>query len=60
MSAPDDYAREIRLLDLVRDELELAGRPPGDLVTITRQTNDSCINDLGIVKRLLIRKKADS
>ena len=59
MSAPDDYAREIRLLDLVPDELELAGRPPGDLVTKARQTNDSCINYLGIIRRRLIRKKAD-
>ena len=59
MSAPDDDARAIRLLDVVRDELELAGRSPGDLVTITRQANDSCINDLGIVRRLLIRKMAE-
>ena len=59
MSAPDDYARAIRLLDVVRDELELAGRPSGDLVTITRQANDSCINDLAIVRRLLIRKMVD-
>jgi len=53
MSAPDDYARAIRLLVVVRDELELAGRSPGDLVTITRQANDSCINDLAIVARLI-------
>jgi hypothetical protein len=53
MSAPDDYARAIRLLDVVRDELELAGRLPGDLVTITRQANDSLINDLAIAARLI-------
>jgi hypothetical protein len=58
MSALDDYARAIRLLDVVRDELELAGRPSGDLVTITRQANDSLINDLAIVARL-IRKMAE-
>jgi hypothetical protein len=57
-SVPDDDARAIRLLDVVRDELELAGRPPGDLVTITRQANDSCINNLAIVARL-IRKMAE-
>jgi hypothetical protein len=59
MSAPDDYTRAIRLLDVVLDELEQAGRLPGELVTITRQANDSCINDLGIVKRFLIRKMAE-
>ena len=58
MSALDDYARAIRLLDVVRDVLELAGRPSGDLVTITRQANDSLINDLAIVARL-IRKMAE-
>jgi hypothetical protein len=57
-SAPDDYARVIRLIVLVRDELELAGRSPGDLVTITRQANDALINDLAIVSRL-IRKMAE-
>jgi hypothetical protein len=58
-SAPDDDACAIRLVDVVLDELELAGRPPGELVTITRQANDSCINDLAIVRRLLIRKMVD-
>ena len=48
----------IGLLVVVRDELELAGRSPGDLVTITRQANDSLINDLAIVARL-IRKMAE-
>ena len=58
MSAPDDYARAIRLLIDMRDRAEMAARPPGDLVTITRQANDSCINDLAIVARL-IRKMAE-
>lgn len=58
MNAPDDYARAIRLVDVVLDELELAGRLSGDFVTKTRQANDSCINDLAIVRRL-IRKMAD-
>ena len=58
MSAPDDDARAIRLLDVVLDELEQAGRLPGELVTITRQANDSCINNLAIVARL-IRKMAE-
>ena len=53
MSAPDDYARAIRLLIDMRDRAEMAARPPGDLVTITRQANDSCINDLAIVARLI-------
>ena len=53
MSARDDYARAIRLLIDMRDRAEMAARPPGDLVTITRQANDSCINDLAIVARLI-------
>ena len=58
MSAADDYKRAIRILVVVRDELELAGRPPGDLVTITRQANDWHINNLAIVARL-IREMAE-
>jgi hypothetical protein len=58
MSAPDAAARAIRLLVVVRDDLELAARPPGDLVTITRQANDSHINNLAIVARL-IRQMAE-
>ena len=59
MSALDDYARAIRLLDVVLYELEQAGRLPGELVTITRQAKDSCINDLAIVRRHLARKMAE-
>ena len=56
--APYQAERAIALLIRVRDELELAGRPSGDFVTNTRQANDSCINDLAIVARL-IRKMAE-
>jgi hypothetical protein len=58
MSAADDAVRAINLLVNTRDELELAGRPPGDLVTITRRALDSILNDIAIVARL-IRKMAD-
>ena len=58
-SAPDDDARMIRLLDVVLDELEQAGRLPGELVTITRQAKDSCVNDLAIVRRHLMLKMAE-
>jgi hypothetical protein len=59
VSAQETAARAIRLLDVVLDELEQAGRLPGELVTITRQVKDSCINDLAIVRRFLIRKMAE-
>jgi len=58
-SAPDDDARAIRLLDVVLYELEQAGRLPGELVTITRQAKDSCVNDLAIVRRHLMLKMAE-
>jgi len=58
MSAADDYKRAIRILVVVRDELELAGRPPGEIISITRQSLDAVLNDLGIVERL-IRKLAE-
>jgi hypothetical protein len=51
-------ARAIARLVTMRDELELAGRPPGDLVTITRQSLDSVLNDMTVVARL-IRKMAE-
>jgi hypothetical protein len=58
MSAADDYKRAIRILVVVRDELELAGRPPGEIISITRQSLDAVLNDLGILERL-IRKLAE-
>jgi hypothetical protein len=30
-----------------RDELELAARPPGEFIAITRQAADSILNDIG-------------
>ena len=58
MSAADDCTRAIRILAAVRDELELAGRPPGEIISITRQSLDAVLNDLGILERL-IRKLAE-
>jgi hypothetical protein len=58
VSARDDASRAIALVLSIRDEKELAGRSLGDFVTITRQANDSHINDLAIVERL-IRKMAE-
>ena len=55
----DDRAeRAIAHLLTVRDELELAGRPPGEFVAITRQVQESILNDLAIVGRL-IREMAE-
>jgi len=52
-------ARAIAHLVQIRDELELAGRPPGELVAISRDTLDSILNDLAIVARL-IRELAEN
>jgi hypothetical protein len=46
-------ARAIAHLLAVHDELELAGRPPGEFVTISRQVAESILNDLAIVGRLI-------
>jgi hypothetical protein len=46
-------ASAIAHLLAVRDALELAARPPGDLITIERQTVDSILNDIGRVARLI-------
>jgi hypothetical protein len=43
--------RAIAHLLTVRDELELAGRPPGEFVAITRQVQESILNDLVINPR---------
>jgi hypothetical protein len=51
-------ARAISHLVVVRDELELAGRPPGEFVALSRQTADSIINDIGAVARL-VREMAE-
>jgi hypothetical protein len=51
-------ARATSHLVTVRDALELAGRPPGERITITRQNLESILDDLGIVGRL-IREMAD-
>jgi hypothetical protein len=38
--------RAIDRLRDARDELELAARPPGELVTITRQALDAVLSDI--------------
>ena len=51
-------ARAITHLLTVRDELDLAGRPPGEFVAITRQVQESILNDIAIVG-CLIREMAE-
>ena len=51
-------ARAIAHLLTVRDELEFAGRPPGEFVAITRQVQESILNDIAIVG-CLIREMAE-
>jgi hypothetical protein len=46
-------ARAIALLVAVRDELELAARPPGEIVTISRQATESMIDELRAAARLI-------
>jgi len=50
---PTAAARAISHLITVRDQLELAGRPPGEFVAISRDAMDSILNDLGVVARLI-------
>jgi hypothetical protein len=52
-------ARAIAHLVQIRDELELAARPPGEFVTISRQAVESILSDVGVVGRL-IRELAES
>jgi hypothetical protein len=41
--------RAIDRLRTIRDELELAARPPGEVVQLTRQQVESVLNDIGEV-----------
>ena len=58
MSAPDAATQAIALLVSVRDQLEFAARPPGELITTTRQITDAMLNDITVVARL-IREMAE-
>jgi hypothetical protein len=58
MSASDAAVRAIRLVVDIRDRIEQAGRVPGERVEHTRQDDDSTLNDLGVVARL-IREMAE-
>jgi hypothetical protein len=55
---PDRAARAITLLVSVQDEIELAGRSPGDLVTHRRQDDEQNIANLREAARL-IREMAE-
>ena len=46
-------ARAIARLRSSRDMIELALRPPGARVTITRPAAESILDDLGVVARLV-------
>jgi hypothetical protein len=50
----DSAVRAIRHLIMARDELEMAGRPDGEIVQITRQQVDAILDDLGVVARLIV------
>jgi hypothetical protein len=50
--------RAISHLRSARDELEQAGRVPGELVTITRQVLDLVINNIGVAG-VCIRQMAE-
>jgi hypothetical protein len=49
----DPAARAISHLIRVRDELELAGRTPGEFVVISRDAQESMLDALGIAARLI-------
>jgi hypothetical protein len=46
-------AEAIKHLLQIRDEVEMAGRVPGERITITRQVHDAILNDTGVVARLI-------
>jgi hypothetical protein len=50
--------RAIARLRNVRDEIELAARPAGDIVVITRRAADAILNDVGVAARL-VRKMVE-
>ena len=52
MSTHDPGAAAVRLLADIYYELEMAGRPPGQRVTTTRQVHDQILNDLREAARL--------
>jgi hypothetical protein len=54
-----DHHLAIDLLRDMRDVIELAMRPPGELITITRQDAEAILDDLGAVARL-VRKLAEA
>lgn len=54
-----DHNLAIDFLRDTRDTIELAMRPPGERITITRQAAEAILNDLGVVARL-IRKMAEA
>jgi hypothetical protein len=54
-----DHHLAIDLLRDMRDAIELAMRPPGELITITRQDAEAILDDLGAVARL-VRKMAEA
>jgi hypothetical protein len=56
--ARDPAASTVRLLAEIYREVEMAGRPPGQLVTITRQTQEQILSDLREAGRL-IRERYD-
>jgi hypothetical protein len=44
----------IRHLRRVRDELEQAGRPDGEVIELSRQQFDDMLNNLGVVARSIL------
>jgi hypothetical protein len=55
MSSPDLAVRAINLLRDARDAIELAVRPPGELVTISRKDAEAILDSIGVVARAIRR-----
>jgi hypothetical protein len=58
MRARDPGASAVRLLAEIYREVEMAGRPPGQLVTFARQIQEQILSDLREAARL-IRERYD-
>jgi len=53
-SLDDCAVQATRRLVRVRDTLEMAGRPDGEIVQITRQELDDILDGLGVIARAIV------
>jgi hypothetical protein len=57
MTTQDPAARAIAHIIMIRDELEMAMRPDGECVVLTRQVAEAMLNSLGIAARAVCERE---